>query len=212
MMNDRSLPDIPEDLKPVLFQYLKRYQEDPNSRVFAPLAEAYRKAGLLKDAEEIAREGLRIHPGFLSGRVALARVLFDQQRYSEVIDELMLVVKDAPDNLAAQRLIGESALILRRFSDALSAYKMLLYYSPNDWEAARLVQELETQAYEQGQLLLKTEPERSEDALAFEIQPAQMAMATSPEIRRGDWATRIERLQVFLQRIERYRQNSLKIG
>ena len=57
---------------PIIYEYLKKYQEDPSSRVFAPLAESYRKAGLADEAIEIAREGLRVHPNFVGGRVALA--------------------------------------------------------------------------------------------------------------------------------------------
>ena len=41
---------------PLIFSYLKKFQEDPASRVFAPLAEAYRKAGLVDEAIDIARE------------------------------------------------------------------------------------------------------------------------------------------------------------
>src|SRR3954468_18642982 len=93
---------------PIIYNYLKKFQEDPTSRVFAPLAEAYRKAGLVDEAIEIAREGLRIHPTFIGGRVALARCLFDKAAYSEVISELTPVVRDVPDNLVAQRLLAES--------------------------------------------------------------------------------------------------------
>src|SRR3954470_6886467 len=96
---------------PLIYNYLKKYQEDPNSRVFAPLAEAYRKAGLIDEAIEIAREGLRVHPGFVGGRVALARALFDKKSYEEVVKELTPVVRDVPDNLVAQRLLAESCLM-----------------------------------------------------------------------------------------------------
>ena len=43
---------------PNLEKYLKEYQENPRSRVFAPLAEAYRKSGLIDEAIDICREGL----------------------------------------------------------------------------------------------------------------------------------------------------------
>ena len=105
---------------PIIYHYLKKYQDDPTSRVFAPLAEAYRKAGLVDEAIEIAREGLRIHPSFVGGRVALARALFEKKQYSQVIDELSQVVQDVPDNLVAQRLLGESCLMLGRVAEALA--------------------------------------------------------------------------------------------
>ena len=130
---------------PVIYGYLKKYQDDPTSRVFAPLAEAYRKAGMIDDAIEIAREGLRIHPAFIGGRVALARALFDKHRYEEVIQEVTTIVQDVPDNLVAQRLMAESCLMLGRVADAVGAFKMLLYFAPDDRETAQLVRELEIQ-------------------------------------------------------------------
>lgn len=189
---------------PQIYEYLRKYQEDPNSRVFAPLAEAYRKAGLVDEAIEIAREGLRIHPAFIGGRVALGRALFDKRLYQEVTDELMPVVKDVPDNLVAQRLIAESCLILGRPAEALAAYKMLLYFSPNDAETAKLVQELEEQAYERGVLVLRTDPKKKEVS-AFDVISAGEAISQAPEVKKALWIAKIEKMQTLLQKVERYR-------
>src|SRR3954463_11393280 len=110
---------------PLIYGYLKKFQDDPTSRIFAPLAEAYRKAGLVDEAIEIAREGLRVHPGFVGGRVALAPAPFDKTHYAEVVRELTAVVRDVPDNLVAQRLLAESCLMQGLVAEALGAYKML---------------------------------------------------------------------------------------
>jgi tetratricopeptide (TPR) repeat protein len=195
-MSDQSL----------IFQYLKKYQEDPSSRVFAPLAEAYRKAGLVDEAIEIAQEGLRVHPGFFGGRVALARALFDKSDYERVVRELQPVVRDAPDNLAAQRLLGDASLMLGRTNDALDAYKMLLYFSSQDHETAQLVQELEASAYEQGRLKLRTDPD---EARRFSVVPAPQAITADPDILRAEWVQRIERLQDALVRVQQYRSRNL---
>ena len=191
---------------PLIHTYLKKYQEDPSSRVFAPLAEAYRKAGLVDDAIEIAREGLRVHPRFVGGRVALARALFDKGLYDEVISELSAIIHDAPDNLIAQRLLAESCLMLGRVAEALGAYKMLLYYCPSDAETAKIVRELEAQAYEQGTLVLRTDPEtRPAQAEIFSIRSAGQAIEDSPDARKERWIKQIEILQGMLQKVERYR-------
>jgi predicted Zn-dependent protease len=191
---------------PVLYNYLKRYQDDPTSRVFAPLAEAYRKAGLVDEAIDIAREGLRLHPHFVGGRVALARALFEKKEYSDVIDELQAVIQDVPDNLAAQRLMAESCLMMGRVSEALTAYKMLLFYAPDDIETAALVKELENQAYERGILVLRTDPvQASKNEALFNISPASVAIQEDPDAKRSFRMRRIETLQNLLQKVERYR-------
>ncbi len=193
---------------PILYDYLRKYQENPRSRVFAPLAEAYRKAGLVDEAIEIAREGMRIHPGFVGGRVALARALFEKKQYVEVIEELELIVRDVPDNLVAQRLLGESALMLGRIAQALDAYKMLLYFTPNDPETVRIVQELEASAYEKGALVLQSTPARQELAALpeFQVQAVDRVIPDDPTRKRAAWIRRVELLQDMLTRVERYRQ------
>jgi tetratricopeptide (TPR) repeat protein len=180
---------------PVIYAYLKKYQEDPTSRVFAPLAEAYRKAGLIDEAIEIAREGLRVHPHFTGGKVALARALFDKKLYEEVLAELAAVVRDTPDNLIAQRLFAESCLILGRTAEALDAFKLLLYFSPDDREISKMVKELEEQAYRGGSLVLRTDPATPETGATADPRALKIRQ--------------IERLQGLLQKLERYRVHSL---
>ena len=190
---------------PLIYNYLKKYQEDPTSRIFAPLAEAYRKAGLIDEAIEIAEEGLKIHPHFVGGRVALARALFDKKLYEEVLSELAAVVQDVPDNLVAQRLVGESSLMLGRTNDALNAYKMLLYFSPTDPEIGGIVRELESKAYENGALVLRTDPE---PAPHYDVRSVQGAIAEDPGLKRELRIRKIEVLQGLLQQVERYRVHS----
>jgi len=212
----------PGSQSPLLYDYLRKYQEDPQSRVFAPLAEAYRKAGMVREAIEIAREGLRVHPHFVGGRVALARALFDQRSFDEVVHELEPICRDVPDNLVAQRLLAESCLMLGKIDGALEAFKMLLYFTPGDPEVARLVQELEGRAYGQGQLVLRSDPkpvdrrapvsrEENEDPLPeFDIHSAKTAIANDPTggPPKVEWIRKIEHLQSLLQRVERYRKQA----
>ena len=187
---------------PQIYHYLQRYQEDPASRVFAPLAEAYRKAGLLDEAIEICRDGLRIHPHFIGGRVALARSLFDKSQYGEVIKELEPVVLDAPDNLVAQKLLAESYLILGKVAQSLSAYKVLLFFMPQDREIAKMVQEIETKAYEDGVLVLQNEPVQLK---SYSVRGAVDAISQDPQVLKKEWVKKVEVLQSLLLRIERFK-------
>ncbi len=203
----------PANFSPALYEYLRKYQEDPTSRIFAPLAEAYRKSGLAKEAVEIAREGLRIHPSFVGGRVALARALFDLRQYEDVMAELRSVVRDVPDNLVAQRLFGDSALMMGRPEEALTAFKMLLYFAPADAEVGQLVQELENRMYEEGDTRLRKDilptrrpldPELS-GAGGFQTREVSEAFSGDRVLARKRWRSQIELLQGMLQRVERYR-------
>jgi tetratricopeptide (TPR) repeat protein len=202
---------MPGRHSPIIYQYLKKFQDDPTSRVFAPLAEAYRKAGLVDEAIEIAREGLRVHPHFVGGRVALARALFEKKQYEQVVTELSNVVQDAPDNIVAQRLLGESCLMLGRVAEALSAYKMLLFFAPQDLDTAKIVSELEAQAYENGALVLRTDPHPvPEEIPEFAERGVAGAIAEDPGLKRAKWVMKVERLQAMLQKVERYRTMTAK--
>ncbi|MCX6112586.1 MAG: tetratricopeptide repeat protein [Proteobacteria bacterium] len=126
---------------PYLEKYLKEYQENPRSRVFAPLAETYRKSGLVDEAIEICKEGLEYHPNFLSGIVALARCYFDKGLYTAAIKEFEKVISEVPDNYLAQKLLAQSYSLVGDKSNALKTFNMVLYLNPRDKEAKAAIEE-----------------------------------------------------------------------
>jgi tetratricopeptide (TPR) repeat protein len=138
-----ALGRLYEQQPPYFREYLRRFQEDPTSRVFAPLAEAYRRLGRIDDAIEICREGLGHHPDFHGGRVALAKCYIDKKLFGEARAELERVVQSVPENLLAQRLLGDVYLALRDSVSALHCYKMALLLSPTDVALAEKVHLLE---------------------------------------------------------------------
>ena len=88
---------------------------DPGAPGFAALAEAQRRAGLLVEAEQTARTGLRHRPDQLAGRVALGLALLDLGRIDDARRELGRVLEAVPDQpLASDALrrvaTGESAV------------------------------------------------------------------------------------------------------
>jgi tetratricopeptide (TPR) repeat protein len=127
-----------------LDRYLKEYQSNPRSRIFAPLAEAYRKSGLVDEAIDICKEGLEYHPNFVSGMVALARCYFDKAQYTAAIKELEKVVSDVPDNFLAQKLLAESYSLIGDAQNALKSYKMVLFLNPRDEEVKSIVAGMES--------------------------------------------------------------------
>lgn len=125
-------------------RYQKLYEKDPKSKVFAPLGEAYRKMGMIDEALSILEAGVRLHPHFASGHVALAKVLMDKKEYQRAMEHLLTSTDLSPENILAQKLLGECAITLKKPKDALKAYKMVLFLNPNDAHAQMHIKKLES--------------------------------------------------------------------
>jgi len=78
---------------------------DPSASAFPALAEANRRAGRAKEAERVAREGLRERPDFVAGRVALSLALLDLGQLEEARSELMQVLEAIPDHALAENAL-----------------------------------------------------------------------------------------------------------
>lgn len=129
-------------------ELIERYQillqKDPKSQVFAPLAEAYRKMGLLEEAFRIAVRGVQFNPHFGGGRIALAKVFLDRNNIQAASDELEKAVEYSADNILAHSLLADCYLKTGRPKDALRAFKMVLFLAPTNERAAKAVKKLES--------------------------------------------------------------------
>jgi tetratricopeptide (TPR) repeat protein len=126
-----------------LERYLRIYQENPDSRVFAPLADMYRRLARFREAEQVSREGLLRHPYYAGGKVALAHVLLDTERLQEALDIIEEVVTFYPDNLLARRILIKTLAGLNYWERAereYSAYRVIAPGMAEDPELARLFQ------------------------------------------------------------------------
>jgi len=80
---------------------------DPASIAFAALAEEYRRAGRFEEAIAACLSGLKRHPSYLSARVTLGCALIEAGRYEQAQEEIEVVLRLAPENLAATRALAE---------------------------------------------------------------------------------------------------------
>jgi tetratricopeptide (TPR) repeat protein len=128
---------------PQIIKYQKLYREDPNSRVFAPLAEAYRKYGMVEDAVEILKKGIKKHPNFTLGHLGLALCYFDQKKFEMTYEVLRPLIDSSRDNIRMQKLYADCCLELGKKQEALETYKYLLFMSPKDEDVADRIKELE---------------------------------------------------------------------
>lgn len=126
----------------------KRLEKEPGSRLFAQLAEELRKDGHLVEAIRVSRDGLAKHANYPSARMTLARCLFDSGDLGGARRELEQVVAAVPDNLLAQRLLGESCEGLGDFAAAVDAYRAALKFSPGDKALSAKIEETQRRAAE----------------------------------------------------------------
>jgi hypothetical protein len=92
---------------PRIEELRRRVLADPASIAFAALAEEYRRSGNYAEAIETCRTGLQRHPSYVSARVTLGRALIETAQYEDARKELEVVLKSAPENLAAIRGLAE---------------------------------------------------------------------------------------------------------
>jgi tetratricopeptide (TPR) repeat protein len=153
----------------------RRVQKDPASIAFAQLAEEYRRAGHHREAVDTCLAGLAIHPGYLSARVTLGRALLELDRPEDAQHEFELVLKSAPENLAAIRGLAEILHRRGALAEALAQYRSALTLARNDPDLEETVNDLERQ------LTPKKGPEPS-DGLSFEQIRQELAVAYVPPV------------------------------
>lgn len=127
----------------LLVKYQTMYDRNPRSRVFAPLAESYRKLGLLDEAFKVLKNGLKYHPDYSLGHLVLAHCYYDQEKYQLVYDTLKPLLSKNMDNIQMQRIFAEAAIELGYLEEALDTYKYLLFLNPQDKAFAQEIKKLE---------------------------------------------------------------------
>ena len=128
---------------PRIDELRKKLDKEPGSRLFAQLAEELRKDGDLEDAIQVAREGLQKHSNYPSARMTLGRALFDTGDWSAARAEFDLVLKGAPDNILASRLLAECLESLGDVPGAIARYKKTLALAPGDKQVLARLESLE---------------------------------------------------------------------
>jgi len=101
----------------------ERIAKDPKSKLFVPLAEEHKKAGDIETAIRVLTQGLKLNSGYVTARSFLGRLLMDTGDLAGAQKELEEVIKTIPDNLLAQRKLGDIYVLQGRGTDALQRYK-----------------------------------------------------------------------------------------
>ena len=131
---------------------IKKYEEalvnDPASYCFVPLADLYRRMGLLDDAIHVAKKGCDLHPDYVGGYMALGRAYFEKGMKPESKEALEKVVSSAPDNLMARRILSQIYVEVGETAAAAENLLFILSQNPDDKESQILLNSLKSYGYD----------------------------------------------------------------
>ena len=163
---------------PSIEKLQKKLEKEPNSLIFLQLAEEYRKESLHEDALRICKDGLRRHPNYWSARVAMGRIYREMGQQESAREELEKVTRAVPDNLLANKLLGDIYMESGRLPDAFKRYQIVQMLTPNDQEVVANLHKIESQ-------LMASAPERpaepAADVGSAEEAPAPADVPDVPE-------------------------------
>jgi tetratricopeptide (TPR) repeat protein len=212
-----------QDISSFVERYQLIYEKDPGSKIFAPLAEAYRRMGLIDEAIDLAERGVKQHPHFASGRVALGKCYAQKGLYQEAVEQLKVAVELSPENLLAHHLMGNCYSKLKKPAEALNSFKMVLFLNPHDDKIAGQVSKLEKKVFSDNQLSWGEEDfsmEKLSDVahkaneIGFQPEKAAGSLASpaggtdlerelaflDSQFERGDWKAVREQIDRLLER------------
>ena len=113
-----------------------RYRDNPKGRNFAPLADAYRKAGLIDNAVELCQNGLKLHPDYVSAYIVYARCLVDKKDDAGALGVFKQVLDLDGENIIALRALAELAERNGRYAEEVEWLSRLLNADPMNGDAA----------------------------------------------------------------------------
>lgn len=117
----------------------KILQADPNSQIFAALAEAYRKKGDLDTAFRICQNGLRVHPSYGSAHIVMAKINLDRGLYDWAEAEVEKARQLDGNSRAIELLLAEIYIYKGEFNRAIQLLKKLHESDPTNEHITRLL-------------------------------------------------------------------------
>jgi len=181
MMTSQTKPP----LSPLVDKYLAQWKKDPKGHAFAPLAEAYRRSGLQKEAMQTLARGLKVHPNYLLGHLVMAECFSDEDKWEEVYKILRPFAQIHFDNLKLQLLFAQAAYKNYSMTEALQSYKCVLFLDPNNQEVRLRIRELEENEKNYYAYLNKEIPLRVKQQVSF---PSSSSLDSEQHDSGSEWS------------------------
>ena len=135
----------------------RRWKENPQGTVFAPLAEVYRKDGQLERAREVLQQGLVNNPDHIPGNIVLGRCCLDLGDDGGAEAAFSHVLELDPENVIALKALGEITERQGRLAEASQWLGRLMQVDPTNDDAREQLKRLEA-VQQQAALVMSAEP------------------------------------------------------
>jgi len=133
---------LDESAEEEIHRFEEQFKRQPESLVFARLADAYRKAGDPHRALEVLEEGIRRHADYLSAHIVRARTYLDLGRVEDAQSAFERVLEIDAQNLVAIQGLAEIARAADDGVAELAWLERLVLADPHDPIPAVRLEEL----------------------------------------------------------------------
>lgn|GEM_PF-985031 len=117
-------------LSPEIQRLTEKLAKDPKSRLFAQLADAYRKCGMFEEAVQVCKQGLEHHPRYASAHIVLGRCYYGKGMLGLAKQYLNTALEIDPRNLVALALLGDISLGQGMRDQAVELYQRVIELDP----------------------------------------------------------------------------------
>lgn len=132
MSNTAEIQDRIEKCQKIL-------DSDPNSQIFAALAEAYRKKGDLDKAFRVCQHGLKVHPSYGSAHVVMAKINLDRRQYDWAESEARRAAELDGWTRTTELLLAEIHIYKGEFNQAIKLLNRLHQSDPDNDQIKKLL-------------------------------------------------------------------------
>lgn len=117
-------------------------QQNPNSLTFGRVAEALLKLGRSDEAIQICEDGLRRHPGYVTGHMVLGKCYLKKKLFDQAEKEFKRVLLFDPKYLAAHKHYGDLMREIGWDNTCEMSYRKILHIDPLDKGVRAVIEEL----------------------------------------------------------------------
>lgn len=117
--------------------------KNPKSRLFVPLAEAYRLSGMVDEAISVLSDGIKVHETFVAARLMLGKIYLEKEALSEAKTQFEYVVAIAPSNISSLKGLANILEKEGHILEAKEPYQSILQIDPTDKDAGEFLEGLD---------------------------------------------------------------------